>query len=520
MNSDIIIGVDAGTTVIKAVAFDTSGNQIGMADRPNVYETYADGRTEQDMIWTWQAVAETLGELTQIIPNLSQRTAAISVTGQGDGTWLIDAKGEPISAALLWQDARAADIAKKITNQTDYPDLFMINATGANPCQQSAQLAWLKRNQPEKLSKAATAMHCKDWLFFNLTGTRATDPSEGTFTFGNFRTRKYSQAILDAFDIADLQHLLPPMIDGIKYAEPLSARAACQTGLREGTPVVMGYIDVACSSLGGGLFDPAGQIGCSILGSTGIHMRLALNPNEVQLNKECSGYTIPFPYENACIQMQSNMAAAINIDWIVDIAKEVLALEGIKRTRNQLLEIADTHIMEKETGHLIYHPYISAAGERGPFMESTARAGFIGIDTDTGYFSLMRAVYEGMAFAARDCYSAMGPLPSEIMVTGGASRSRALRSILSDILGAQIRCLTREETGAAGAAMIAAVQIGCYADLTDCVNDWVTPYLESSAPLSSANVKSRSSYFETYQNAREVLRPVWRELAATTKGVQ
>jgi erythritol kinase len=521
MSRDIIIGIDAGTTVIKSVAFDTAGHQIGMAGRPNVYESFSDGRAEQDMARTWQTVVEMLRELAKTISGLDQRVAAIAVTAQGDGTWLVNSDGEPVAPALLWLDARAADIARDVIARPDYPDLFAINATGANPCQQSAQLAWFKRNRPEYLARTATAMHCKDWLYFKMTGVRATDPSEGTFTFGDFRTREYSPAILDAFDIADLGHLLPPMVDGVDHAEPLSASAADQTGLREGTPVVLGYIDVVCSSLGGGLFDPDGRVGCSILGSTGIHMRLTLNPADARLNDECSGYTIPFPYGKACIQMQSNMAAAINIDWIVDVARDVLAVEGIHRSRSELLEAADARIKEQTPGRLLYHPYISPSGERGPFMEPAARAGFIGIDTGTGYFALMRAVYEGMALAARDCYTAIGPLlPSEIMVTGGAARSSALRRILSDILGARVRSVSREEAGAAGASMIAAVQTGCYADMTDCARDWVSPYLGAAETPRPDAAERHSSLYHAYRKAREALRPVWQDLAAATKRVQ
>jgi len=313
---------------------------------------------------------------------------------------------------------------------------------------------------------------------------------------------------------------LPPIVDGIGHAEPLSAEAARRTGLRQGTPVILGYIDVVCSSLGGGLFDPKGRVGCTILGSTGIHMRLAIDPADVRLNDECSGYTIPFPYGNACIQMQSNMAAAINIDWIVDIAREVLAAEGIDRSRTELLAGAEARIDEQVSNRLLYHPYVSPSGERGPFMEPAARASFTGIDTGTGYFALMRAVFEGLAFAARDCYAAMGPLPSEIMLTGGAARSGALRRLLSDILGARVRSVSREETGAAGAAMIAAVQTGRYADMTACAGDWVAPHLGAAEVPRNDPAGRYSQLFNAYRNARGALRPVWHDLASITKGVQ
>ena len=518
MSRDIIISIDAGTTVIKAVAFTLDGHQIGIAGLRNQYTSTADGEAEQDMKQTWQAVVEVLRMLSANVDDLPDRVAALAVTAQGDGTWLIDEQGEPTSPALLWLDSRARDIVQDVVTREDYPDLFAINGTGANPCQQSAQLSWLKHNRPEILARTTTAFHCKDWLYFKLTGIRATDPSEGTFTFGDFRTRRYDRSLLSAFDIEDLEPLLPPILDGAQHTDRLSSHAAQETGLPEGIPVVLGYIDVVCSSLGGGLFDPEGRAGCTVLGSTGVHMRLALTPDEVLLNGECSGYTIPFPYEKACIQMQSNMAAAINIDWIVDVARDILATTGNKPSRSEFLETADMMIKEQSTGQLIYHPYISPSGERGPFMEPFARAGFVGIDRSTGFFSMMRAVYEGLAFASRDCYSAMGPVPSEIILTGGAARSKALRSILSAVLGAKIRCSKREETGAAGAAMIAAVQIGHYSDLTSCSQDWVIPHLgafETSPPPPGDHY---TSLFHAFQTGREALRPVWKDMAASAKG--
>ncbi|TGV54945.1 carbohydrate kinase, partial [Mesorhizobium sp. M2D.F.Ca.ET.160.01.1.1] len=103
--------------------------------------------------------------------------------------------------------------------------------------------------------KAATAFHCKDWLYFKLTGERATDPSEGTFTFGDFRTRDYSDEVLDVLGVADLRHLLPPIVDGTRHSTGLSPAAAAVTGMLAGTPVVLGYVDVVCTALGAGLLD-------------------------------------------------------------------------------------------------------------------------------------------------------------------------------------------------------------------------------------------------------------------------
>ena len=117
MKDGILIGIDAGTSVIKSVAFTTTGEQIAAAAIPNRYQTFPDGGAEQDMARTWADTAATLKQLTEKIPNLRDRLIAISVTGQGDGMWLIDKAGEPVAPAWLWLDARAAAIAEDFRRQ-------------------------------------------------------------------------------------------------------------------------------------------------------------------------------------------------------------------------------------------------------------------------------------------------------------------------------------------------------------------------------------------------------------------
>src|SRR3984957_5089171 len=111
MTRDILIGIDAGTSVIKAVAFSLAGEQIAVAARPNIYLTLGGGQVEQDMHRTWTDCAATLRDLGEGVPNLADRVAALAVTAQGDGTWLIDADGEPVGGGLLWLDSRAARLA-------------------------------------------------------------------------------------------------------------------------------------------------------------------------------------------------------------------------------------------------------------------------------------------------------------------------------------------------------------------------------------------------------------------------
>jgi erythritol kinase (D-erythritol 1-phosphate-forming) len=511
---DILIGVDAGTSVIKAVAFTTSGTQIAIASRRNVTLSPMPGAVEQDMARTWADCAASLRDLAGQVPNLAARVLALGVTAQGDGTWLIDAEGEPVHNGWLWLDSRAASIANEALAARTYPAHYALTGTGINACMQSIQLSWIKRHQPEIIARATTAFHCKDWLYFKLTGDRVTDPSEANYTFGSYSTRAYQENLIDALGLSDCRRLLPRIVDGTQEAGALSAKAAQETGLPQGLPVSLGFLDVVCSALGGGLYDPTGQVGVSILGSTGMHMRFTPRAADVTLNDSMTGYTMAFPVPGAVSQMQSNMATTLNIDWLLEIAGQATVLSGGTADRAKLLQGMDAAVLAAAPGSALYHPYIVEAGERGPFLNPDARAQFSGLSTRTSFAGLMRGLYEGLAFAARDCYATMGPIPKEVRVAGGAARSRAVRAILASVLGAEVRTVSREETGAAGAVMIAAVNLGLYPDMQSCCDAWVTPELGEAIHPDPALVEHYNRQFEVYRTIRQVMVEPWRQMAA------
>ena len=519
MSRDLLIGIDAGTSVIKSVVFTLAGEQVAMASRPNSYATPGPGQVEQDMIRTWSDCAATLRDLGDTVPNLAARVAAVAVTGQGDGTWLVDKAGEPVGGGLLWLDSRAATLIAPYLASAAYDGHYRMTGSGLNACMASAQIAWMKIHQPERLARAVSTHHCKDWLYFKLTGERVTDPSEASFTFGNFRTRRYEPSILEKMGIAEFERLLPPIIDGTQVSHGLSAAAASVTGLPEGLPIVLAYLDVVCTGLGGGVFDRSGKVGLTIVGTTGMHMRYIGTPDEIQLNESHSGYTMCFPIEGASLAIQSNMASTLNIDWFLDVAREAAAAAGAEATRATLLSGMDKRVMEASPAAALYHPYIFEAGERGPFLDPNARAQFTGLSTRTTFAGMMRAVYEGLAFAARDCYLATGMIPEEVRLGGGAARSRALRKILASALGAQVRTVDREESGAAGAAMMAAVHHGIYADIPASVDAWVTPALGDLTEPDAALNKLYGEIFPAYVAIREAMPPAWERLARVRQEV-
>jgi erythritol kinase len=341
---------------------------------------------------------------------------------------------------------------------------------------------------------------------------RATDPSEASFTFGNFRTRQYDDVVIEALGLSHRRHLLPEIVEGTEVTHPLSSSAAEATGLLAGTPVCLGYVDMVMTALGAGVWTGSGNAACSTVGSTGVHM-MAKRAGDVHLNSERTGYVIALPVPDMVTQVQTNMSATLNIDWLLTIAGDLMSEMGQEVSHADLVGRIDDWLAKSQPASLLYLPYISDAGERGPFVNADARAAFIGLSSRHKFADMVRAVVGGLGMATRDCYAAMGPLPSELRLTGGAARSRSLRAVLGASVSAAVRVSSREEAGAGGAAMMAAVAIGAYPSMDDCIKDWVTPLLgEPEAP--DAELANRyDAMFPPYVKARQALTPVWDDLA-------
>ena len=515
----LLVALDAGTSMVKAVAYTRDGESVGIASRPNRVAFGPGGAAEQDMGQIWTDAAAVLADLVELLGGTE--IAALAVTGQGDGTWLVDEADEPVAPAWLWLDSRAGEVVERLRASGARQAAFAYTGTGLTACNQSAQLLCMREGYPALLARAAAAMHCKDWLYLKLTGVRATDPSEVGFTFGDYRTRGYRDEVLDALDLGAERRLLPPVVDGTQQSHPLSTTAARRTGLREGLPVVLGYVDIVSAALGAGIYGPGTRAGVSILGSTGMHIRLVDDVHHVAPSPAMTGYAIPFPVPGHTVQAQTNMAATLNIDWLAGIVAQAATLAGgAEPERGDVLARINEAAARARPGAVLYHPFISSAGERGPFTDGFARASFIGLDQDVGLPELARGVYEGMALAARDCYAALGGVPAEVRVTGGAARSAALRTVLAACLDRPVSGSAQEEAGAAGAAMTAAVCIKLYPDMAACAARWTEPRHEAPEQPSPQLARAYEALYPLYRDSYAAMPGLWRRLGEVREALR
>ncbi len=516
MSTPVIIALDSGTSVVKAIAFGVDGAILATSSRPNVWTPLPGGGAEQDMRRTFDDAAGVLAALTAdlAVRFPGAEVVALGVTGQGDGTWVIDADGEPVGGGWLWLDARAASIVEGLNASGAAESVFAHTGTGLAACQQAPQLLWMDRHRPEMLARGTTAFHPKDYLYFRLTGARATSPCEGNFTFGDYRTRTYQDDVIIALGLSHRKYLLPEIVDGTLQSHPLSAAAAARIGLPAGLPVSLGYVDVLCTALGAGLYGAGADAGVTVIGSTGMHIKLVADVADVAPSPAGTGYCMPFPVPGHTIQAQTNMAATLNIDWLADIVADAATLTGGGRPRADILRSLGDLALAGRPGAALFHPFISAAGERGPFTDASARASLIGLDQSVGLKELARAVFEGLCFASRDCYAAIGGPPADIRVTGGAARSPAIRALLAAVLDRPVRVSGQTEAGAAGMAMMAAVRNGVFANMADCAAVWVVPRLEAPLLPDPALVDVYDRLFPLYRDTYAALPPLWRRLHA------
>ena len=377
--ADLLIGIDSGTSVVKAVAFDLGGRQVASAAILNRYVTGADGAASQSLEQTWPDCAQALHGAGR--EGRGFRAPHRGDRGDGAGRRHLAGRARgmrrsatPGSGSTRGRRRRWRGWARGRLERAR----FEATGTGLNTCQQGAQFAQMRARSAEMLDRAEVALHCKDWLYLCLTGVRATDPSEASWTFGNFRTRRYDDTVIAALGLSARRGLLPEIVDGTEITHPLTEAAARATGLAAGTPVSLGYVDMVMTALGAGVHTGDPDAACTVIGSTGVHLR-SKRVEDVTLNAEGTGYVMALPVPGYVTQMQTNMAAALNIDWALRLAADLMAETGREVAFSDLVSRIEPWLAASRPGAMLYHPYISEAGERGPFVDANARAGFIGL---------------------------------------------------------------------------------------------------------------------------------------------
>lgn len=500
--SEIVIGIDGGTTAVKAVAFDLDGN-IQATHHASVPVQYgSSGEAEQDMNLIWEAVAECLTEVRAKLSDAD--VVAIGLTGQGDGAWLVDAEGNPTRPAANWLDGRAADRVNAweadgrgrkvldVTGTTVFGGLFPV------------LIEELKETQPEAVEKATSHLNCKDWIRFKLTGVRATDYTEASRSFLDVRdVSGFSKELATELGLEDTMRLLPEIRHADGEASPLSAEAAQRTGIPEGTPVGVGMIDVAVTGMGLGAINDNDT--WLILGTTGFVGTLL--PSVAERKSDLS-MVLATGNGTQVLEFMAPMTGTPNLDWI----RRTLGLEDEEWPTIE----AKARKAEPGSHGVIYLPYASPGGERAPFLDTNASASWQGMSLTSTREDILRSVYEGVAFSLVECVNAL-EVEADLVVSGGGFRSDLLCEILADATGKRVIRQDAPEAGARGAAVLALVSAGRFADVKEAAGA-----LGATMATFEPNPEHREIYDLTHKiflETRDAIQPVWKRMRELRKAV-
>ena len=484
---------------MKAVVVGADGNLLVDAEieqpiavpRPGWAEQCPDMWRRNAVAAARQAIAEAQGACGRI------DIAAVGLTGQMHSSVFLDRYGEIIRPAILWNDTRTTPQRRFITDTLGMDGLRGGIANLPLEGFTAPKLLWLRDNEPENYARLRMLLLPKDYIRFWLTGDCATDPSDaaGTALF-DVRRRHWSQQTLDALGLdADI---LPPVAGSTEITGAVSRAAADALGVPPGIPVVGGGADNAAGAIGCGVVrDDVMQVSIGTSGTLLLPTALPVVAPDMNLHTFC--HCAP----GLWYLMGTILSAGSALRWLRDTLGGGVSYETLT---------ADAATAPPGSDGLLFLPYLS--GERTPHNDANARGVFFGLHSAHNHSHLARAVMEGVCFALRDSLELMraqGASPERARIIGGGARSSLWRQICADALGLPIATTQPNAGPAYGAALLAAVGCGVFADARQAAAACVKP--GAAVHPNPANVAAYNELYHAYKRLYPSLKEQFANLA-------
>ena len=448
----MLLGLDLGTGSVKAILMDEGGAVLGEGSAPYAVRSPRPGWAESEPGDWWEACASAV---RTAVGGRRSGVRALGLSGQMHGVVLSDAGGEPLRPAVLWADARSGGQLGAYEGLE--PGLLRALANPPASGMAGPSLLWLRENEPSSYRAARWALQPKDWIRLRLTGEAAAEPSDASATLlYDLGSDGWAWTVMEALGLR--AELLAPLIPSGAVAGTLTAEAAEAMGLEEGLPVAAGAGDTAAAALGTGLF---GEGTAQLTVGTGGQV---VAPRELpEGDPGRRTHLFRAAHEDPSGRFYA-MAAVQNAG---------LALEWVLRVLGASWEEAYSEAFAVPPGAegVLFLPYLS--GERTPRFEPAARGAWVGLGLGYGRGHLLRAAFEGVAFALREGLEALetaGAGAPELRLAGGGTSREPWRQLLADALGRTLLILPPGVAGVAsarGAAFLAGIASGVYGSAKD-----------------------------------------------------
>lgn len=491
-NQKLFLGIDVSTTGSKALLIDPQGHVVADATNPHSISTPRPLWSEQDPHEWWQATMFSIRQALEQAGVNGTAVQAIGLTGQMHGLVLLDANGEVLRPAILWNDQRTSEECEQITDQFGFQNLLQTTGNKALTGFTAPKILWVRNHEPEIYSRAAHILLPKDYVRFCLSGEYAMDKADGSGTIlFDLKRRDWSETLLKTLSIP--VEWLPNTYEGPQVTGVVSSLAAQLTGLKAGTPIVGGGGDQAAGAVGVGAVSPG--IVSLALGTSGV---VFATTNEPFIEKEGRLHAFCHSAPGAWHLMGVMLSAAGSLRWYRDTFAPGNAYDNLLAPAAQIPVGCEG---------LLFLPYLT--GERTPYPDPLARGAFVGLTVRHTQAHLIRAVLEGVAFGLCDSMELMrsaglGAI-QQVRVSGGGARSSLWRQILADVMQAELVTVNTTEGAAFGAALLAGVSAGAWSTVADACTATIQ-VVERTTPQ-PASTRRYQDYYAQYQALYPALQP-------------
>jgi sugar (pentulose or hexulose) kinase len=437
-----LLGIDVGTSSLKAVLFDEGLRPLASARREYPTRYPGPACAEQDPEDWDRALCDATRELLERTGTRPARIAAVGIAGMSSLALPVDGAGTPLRPAMIWLDRRARAQAERGRAGFEARQV----AVSGNRCDPSCfapKVAWIREHEPAVYARAAAFLHCNAFLVQRLTGAFTMDVSEaGLSLVCDIRSGGYSDELVRAWGLDPRK--LPGVAGCTAIAGRVTPAAAARTGLAAGTPVIAGAMDNVAATVGLGLRDDGdGYIAAGTVVNVGV---MSDRPATGGV-----GLVYHAGVEDRWLLNGGADAAGAGMPWLRAVLDD---------TDVSALSALGAGVTDGDQP-LVFLPYLG--GQRAPLWNDAAAGVLLGITPATERRHLARAVMEGVALAARHVFEQLGARrPVRTALTGGITHSRAWTQLMADATGLRLAVCDQAEVSTVGAAALAGVGVGLH----------------------------------------------------------
>jgi xylulokinase len=491
------LGIDVGTTTVKACIIGESGDVLASASVAYPTEHLRPSWVEQDPEQWWSATRTVLGRLAESGgPNLLAGASGVAVSAQAPTLLGLDDSGRPVRPALIWMDRRADAESRALADRFGVDRWTALTGNRPDPFYVAPKIRWMRDHEPKEFARVRTWVQITGYLVHRLTGELSIDEQHASILgLRDLKAGRWDPEILAAVG-ADASSL-PPVRAATDVVGTVTPAAAAATGLRAGIPVVAGTVDSAAAALEAGVVRPG-----EAAEMTGTSTVVVLPVD--RLTSQDEFITMASVVPGQWVLLAAMVATGASLAWLKTLLRDDSGFDDLT-----------ARAAATEPGGLVFLPYLM--GERSPIWDSTARGTILGLTLGTGPDDLVRAVLEGTAFALRhnlEVAAGYGFSPAVLRSIGGPAASDAWCQIKADVTGIPVARMRATTGSAFGDAMLAAVGTGG-GDLVDTVR--AAAVVDREFEPRPAAASRYDDLYAVYRSSYDHLSPDLAALAATTE---